>query len=318
MDKEWILFIMPSSILSDLPSPLALACHDAGAANLVFSWMSADAASQPDVASNWRLLAEGPAAKLLTDYGLPRVCLCQSIDELLEGAQALVAGTGWSGSLEYDSIRMARKLGIRSIAVIDHWINYRARFQRDGVEILPDEIWVSDADARKLADSEFKDIKITQMPNRYLENIVRKVRMYERANNAGNKLLYLLEPIRDAWGDDVVSGEFAALDFFVKNIDALGLGESPIIRLRPHPSDPAGKYDQWIGEQKDRNLVLDNAPTLAESIAWSNAVVGCQTYAMVVALSAGKKVFSSIPPWAPPCVLPQEGIIKISEIALSG
>ncbi len=308
---------MPSSILSDLPKPLALACHDAGAANLVFSWMSADAGSQPDVVRDWRLLAAGAAAKLLTDYDLPQVCLCQSIDELLEGAQALVSGTGWASSLEYNSIRMARRLGIYSIAVIDHWINYRARFQRDGVEILPDEIWVSDIYARKLASSEFKDIKITQMPNSYLENVVRKVRMCERANNTSNKLLYLLEPIRDAWGEGVVSGEFEALNFFVKHISVLGLGESPIIRLRPHPSDSAGKYDQWISEQKGQNITLDNSPTLAESIAWSDAVAGCQTYAMVVALAAGKKVFSSVPPWAPSCVLPQENIIRISEIALS-
>ena len=308
---------MQSSILSDLPKPLALVCHDAGAANLIFSWMSADAASQPDVVSDWRLLVEGPAAKLWTDYGLPQVCLCQSIDELLEGAQTLLSGTGWASSLEYDSIRMARQLGIHSIAVIDHWINYRARFQRDGREILPDEIWVSDVDARKIAKSEFKDIKITQMPNSYLEKIVHKVRTYERANNIGNNILYLLEPIRGAWGDEVVSGEFEALNFFVKHIGALGLGESPVIRLRPHPSDPAGKYDQWISEQKGQNILLDNSPTLAESIAWSDAVVGCQTYAMVVALAAGKKVFSSIPPWAPSCVLPQKDIVKISEISPS-
>lgn len=307
---------MQSSILLDLPKPLALACHDAGAANHILSWMAADAASQPDSVGDWRLLAEGPAAKLLTDYGLPRVCLCQSIDELLDGAQTLVSGTGWASSLEYASVRMARQLGIHSIAVVDHWINYRARFQRDGVESLPDEIWVSDIYARVLANSEFKDIKITQMPNSYLEKIVHKVREYERPNNTSNKLLYLLEPIRDAWGEDVVNGEFEALNFFIRHIGALGLGESPIIRLRPHPSDPAGKYDQWISEQEVRNIALDNSPLLAESIAWSDAVAGCQTYAMVVALAAGKKVFSSIPPWAPSCVLPQENIIKLSEIAL--
>lgn len=317
MGKPWIFFIMQSSILLDLPRPLALACHDAGAANLIFSWMAADAASQPDVVSDWRLLIEGPAAKLWADYGLPQVCRYQSVNECLEGAQALVSGTGWASCLEYDSIRMARQLGIRSIAVIDHWINYRARFQRDGIEILPDEIWVSDIDARKLADSEFNNIKITQMPNLYLDNIVHNVRRHEHTNDNGKNVLYVLEPVRGAWGGEVVSGEFEALDFFIRNISALGMGESPIIRLRPHPSDPAGKYDQWISEQKGRNIILDNSPTLAESIAWSDAVVGCQTYAMVIALAADRKVFSSIPPWAPSCVLPQKGILKISEISLS-
>lgn len=308
---------MPSSILLDLPGPVALACHDAGAANHIFSWMEADYALQPGATSHWRLLADGPAAKLWTDYGLPEVCLCHSIDELLDGAQVLVSGTGWASSLEYSAILRSRRLGIHAIAVIDHWINYRTRFQRDHVEILPDEIWVSDADARDIASREFGDIKISLMPNHYLEKIVRNIRAYGRANDNSKNILYVLEPIRGAWGGEGGGGEFEALDYFIRNISALGLGECPTIRLRPHPSDPAGKYDQWIREQKGRNISLDNSPTLAESLAWSDTVVGCQTYAIVVALAAGRKVFSSIPPGAPSCVLPQEEIIKLSEIALS-
>jgi hypothetical protein len=308
---------MPSSILLDLPGPVALACHDAGAANHIFSWMEADAAILAEAVSHWRLLAEGPAAKLWTDYGLPGVCLCQGIDELLEGAQTLVSGTGWASSLEYSAIRKAHQHGIYSIAVIDHWVNYRTRFQRDGIEILPDEIWVSDSDARDIAGSEFDGIKITLKQNYYLENIVHTVRMHECANDKRKNILYVLEPIRGAWGDQEVNGEFEALDYFIRNISALGLGESPTIRLRPHPSDPAGKYDQWISEQKGQDITLDNCPTLAESLALSDTVVGCQTYAMVVALAAGRKVFSSIPPWAPPCVLPQKDIIRISDVSAS-
>lgn len=304
-------------MLLDLPGPVALACHDAGAANHIFSWMKADAAIQADAGSHWRLLAEGPAAKLCTGHGLPEVCLCQSIDELLEGAQTLVSGTGWGSCLEYSAIRKAHQFGIYSIAVIDHWVNYRARFQRDGIEILPDEIWVSDSDARDIAGSEFRDIKITLKQNNYLENIVHSVRTYECTNDKRKNILYVLEPIRGAWSNQEVNGEFEALDYFIKNISALGLGESPTIRLRPHPSDSAGKYDQWISEQKGQDITLDNCPTLAASLALSDTVVGCQTYAMVVALAAGRKVFSSIPPWAPPCVLPQKGIIRISDISTS-
>lgn len=316
-DKPWIFSIMPSSTLLDLPGPVALACHDAGAANHIFSWMKADSETQPDAVSHWRLLAEGPAATLWTDYSLPEVYLCQSIDELLEGAQTLVSGTGWASSLEYNAIRKAHQFGIYSIAVIDHWINYRARFQRDGVEVLPDEIWVSDTDARDIAIREFGDIKVTLKPNYYLETIVHNVRTHEHTNNIGRNILYVLEPVRGAWGGKGISGEIEALNFFMAHISALGLSESPTIRLRPHPSDPAGKYDPWILEQKGWNITLDNAPTLAESLAWSGVVVGCQTYAMVAALAAGRKVFSSIPPGAPPCVLPQADIIKLSEIALS-
>ncbi len=305
---------MLNSVLVDLPTPLALACHDAGATNLIFAWMHAEAAKYPDMICDWRLFVKGPALKLWAEHGLSQIHTCQSIDELLNGAHVLVTGTGWASNIEYDSIQTARQRGIQSIAVIDHWTNYRARFVRNAIEVLPDEIWVTDEYAIKLAESEFEDISIKLMPNLYLENMAQEVQMHEQKGRDNNNLLYLLEPIRQAWGDGVINGEFEALNFFVQNLAVFGRNRNFSIRLRLHPSDPIDKYDKWIHEQKHLNIILDESMTLAESIAWSNIVVGCQTYAMVVALSAGKKVFSSVPPWAPSCILPQEGIVKISEL----
>jgi hypothetical protein len=103
-------------------------------------------------------------------------------------------------------------------------------------------------------------------------------------------------------------------DFFVKNLGALRLDGIPSIKLRPHPSDAVGKYDEWIKSQRALNVSLNATSTLAESIAWADVVVGCQTYAMVVALAAGRRVISSIPPWAPPCVLPQAEICKLADL----
>ena len=305
---------MPSSPLLDLPTPLAVACNDAGAANHIFAWMRAEAVTKSKGVNDRRLFAQGPAAKLWAEDGLQEVHQCQTIDEVLDGAQAVVTGTGWSSDLEYNAIKAAHQQGIRSVAVIDNWANYRARFERKGVEVLPDEIWVTDEHAKELAESEFEGVKIVQMPNLYLENLVQEVRTHEHADNGSHNILYVLEPIRDAWGDDVTDGEYQALDYFIFNIDALGLESNPSIRLRPHPSDSGDKYDQWINKQQGHNIKLDKSRSLSESIAWSGVVVGCQTYAMVVALAAGKQVFSSIPPWAPDCRLPHSGVIHLSRL----
>ena len=86
------------------------------------------------------------------------------------------------------------------------------------------------------------------------------------------------------------------------------------IKLRPHPSDHIGKYNQWIESQKNLDVSLDDSLTLAEAIAWSNVVVGCQTYAMVVALASGRQVICSIPPRVATCVLPQTEIVKLAEL----
>ena len=306
---------MQNSAPLDLPTPLALVCHDAGAANLIFAWMHAHVALAPDVAGDWRLLALGPAEGLWSARSLPQVRLCRTIDEVLEGAEVLVSGTGWASDIEYDSIRTARRLGIKSIAVIDHWTNYRQRFIRNNIEELPDQIWVADEYAKRMAESEFADIDVIQKPNLFLENLVQEIQSYKHEKNrAGGHVLYVLEPIRHAWGEGIVNGEFQALDFFINNLEMLGLDGDLSIRLRPHPSDPSGKYDQWIDAQKHLKVALDNSATLVDSIAWSDVVVGCQTYAMVIALAAGKRVFSSIPPWAPPCILPQKGIARLSDL----
>jgi len=133
--------------------------------------------------------------------------------------------------------------------------------------------------------------------------------------HAGCNLLYVLEPIREAWGHGEQPGEFQALDFFMENLSLLQLDSDLSIRLRPHPSDSIGKYDQWLAAQKNIKISLDESLSLAESIAWSDVVVGCHTYAMVVALAAGRRVMSSIPSWAPSCILPQAGILKLADLA---
>ncbi len=303
---------MPNSVLHDLPTPLALVCHDAGAANLIFSWIRMSMATYPEEMRNWHLLLKGPAEKLWTGNFPTQIHLCRNIDELLDGVHMLVTGTGWASNLEYDALKIACQRNIPTIAVIDHWTNYRDRFIRNGIEVLPDTIWVTDVDAKIIAENEFNTVEVIQKPNVYLEKILQEINSNEFTDN--DNILYLLEPVRDAWGNGKISGEFIALNYFINNLNILGASDKPSIRLRPHPSDSLGKYDQWINEQKHINISLDREIDLAKSIAWSNMVVGCQTYAMVIALAAGKKVFSSIPPWAPSCVLPQKGILKISEL----
>lgn len=296
-------------MFSSLSFPIVVVAHDAGAANHIIAWVKNSGHEQISAC------VRGPALTLWK-RAFPHANINDELADILAKASTLISGTGWASNLEHDARKMARQLGVKSIAVIDHWTNYRARFVRDEAEILPDEIWVTDEYAKKLAESKFNDLKIVQLPNLYLDNLVQEVQQHERVgvNHVGNNLLYILEPIRQAWGLGVADGEFEGLDFFINNLGILRLYGDLSIRLRPHPSDPIGKYDQWIDAQKNINISLDDSLSLAESVAWSDVVVGCQTYAMVVALAAGKRVFSSIPPWAPPCVLPQPGIFKLSDL----
>jgi len=240
----------------------------------------------------------------------------ESLSEALDGAAMLLSGTGWASDLEHEARRMARSLGVFSIGVIDHWVNYRERFIRNGEEVLPDELFVADEDAKTEAVRCFPHLPVVVLPNRYLEGLVALINALssEPSERPGSHILYVLEPIRQPWGNNEESGEFQALDFFLERVGALGLGHTPDIRLRSHPSDPPGKYASWMTRYGELNLTIDTSSSLAEAIAWADWVVGCQSFAMVVALYANRRVISTNPPWAPRCPLPQRGIQHLRDM----
>jgi hypothetical protein len=295
-------------MLPKLAVPLAVVCHDAGAANLVFAWLREMARAGADI-SQWRMCLDGPALKLWQLEPITGVHLYTCLKDALDGACTLLSGTGWSSSLEHTARTFAAQRGVRSIAAIDHWVNYLSRFERKGQLCLPGEIWVGDEFALAEARRTLPEVSVRQMPNLYLAECTSLILPI----SAQNELLYVLEPIRANWAGPE-GGEFAALDFFAKHIDSIAQGEAMSVRLRPHPSDESGKYDAWITAHPQVFAILDDSPTLCEAIGRSRVVCGAETFAMVVALKAGRRVWSTLPPHAHYCRLPHTGILHLREV----
>jgi hypothetical protein len=295
-------------MILDIKNPIIFAAHDLGAANHIIAWIKES--EGVEIIPCLR----GPAKKAWKQ-AFPNKSISDNLSEVVKEGRTMISGTGWATSFEHDARVMAFNTGIKSIGVIDHWTNYKKRFIFNDVEQLPDEIWVTDNWAFNLASQLFAGRKIVSMPNSYLRNLKNEIHEIgvSKQNDITN-ILYVLEPIRDYWGSDLHEAEFTGLDFFMENLASIVKSGAVLIKLRPHPSDPFGKYDKWISNQKNVDVQLDDSLSLASAIAWSDIVVGCQTYAMVVASAAGKKVFSSVPEWAPDCILPQSEIIKISSI----
>lgn len=308
-----------------LARPLTVVAHDAGAANHIFAWFGEDQLKMcldGPARSLWQARCQKagrlpvPLSVMSLELDVVQSSLTESLlSAALVGAATVITGTGWESNLEHDARKIAREQGIRSIAVIDHWANYAARFVRNGEQILPDEIWVVDPYAAEIAQAAFPNVRVIEQPNLYLLGLVSEVESCQlpMANQGNDRVLYVLEPIRHLWGDLTESGEFLALEYFMANHHHTPVSAKAEIRLRPHPSDPPGKYDAWLERQDKTRVSLDRSATLAEAIAWSNVVAGCQTYAMVLALACGRTVISTIPPWAPSCVLPHKGIEKMAD-----
>jgi hypothetical protein len=294
---------MGNSVLAEFHAPCAIACHDAGGANQILAMLNG--ACLDSVAA----YMEGPA-RILWEKAFPEGRV-NDLSELFVNARTLITGTGWASDLEHLARKEAKARGIHSIAVLDHWTNYAERFARNGETVLPDELWVVDEYAWRLARGQFPSVIIKQMPDRYAEAEVRKIRSVQA--DAGNELVYLLEPIRSDWGRAEL-GEYQALRYFFKRLPRLRLPADTLIRLRPHPSDSPGKYDSFLEVAGPYEIVIDSGD-LAKILSRSRWVVGCQTYAMVLALKAGKTVYCSLPPWAPACKLPHSGLVHIKDMA---
>jgi len=256
-----------------------------------------------------RAYLDGPALQLWRKAAQDGV-LCDNLEATLDGVATLISGTGWGSDLDHEARKAARTRRVRSIAVLDNWVNYRERFVRGGEMVLPDEIWVVDEYAMAIAAAAFPSVTIRQKRDVYADEQLRGIAPPPDAGDA--ELLYLLEPARSNWSR-YEPGEFQALRYFLERFTRLNLPPELVIRLRPHPSDDPAKYDEFLGSCGASRIVLDSG-NLAASMSRARWVAGCQTYALTLALRSGRKVFCTLPPWAPPCTLPHAGLVHIKLI----
>jgi hypothetical protein len=289
------------------PGALAVVAHDAGAANVILPWLD----DQPGA----RVFMQGPAAQLW-NRRFPDRALCGTLEQAVQDAQLVLTGTGWASTLEHDARVMAARQGQRHVAVLDHWTNYAQRFERAGITQWPDEFWVTDEHARDIAAQLFPSERVHLFENLYMAEQVQAIGPPPTQGD----VLYVLEPLhalpaRQVCGNGAAqAGEFQALDFFMRHREVLGLKTATPVRLRPHPSDPPGKYGEWLQSTRGQGARIDAHHDLIEAMKPASWVVGAQTMAMVVALRSGRNVVSSLPPWAPRLQLPHASILSLRDM----
>jgi hypothetical protein len=290
----------------------AIVAHDAGAANHIIAWLQSGLLDEKTT----KLCLEGPALKIYQN--IKPEFNNYSLEDALQNSIRLISGTGWSSNLEHQARVHANKLSIKSIAVIDHWVNYSLRFIRGGQQQLPDEIWVVDEYAHAIAKNTFPSISIVQQQNDYLNNQVFEIHQYQDIKNQEETcILFLMEPIRRSWGENPLPGEIQAFNYMLENLDSLlanNHNNRYKIIIKPHPSDPEKKYQPWVDKYSELSISVNQNDSLAKLIAQADIVAGCETYAMAVALSSGKKVISTLPPYAPECCLPHKEIVHLAEM----
>jgi len=292
---------------------VAIVAHDAGGAEILASYVAQNNVS-------CKLVLDGPAVNVFKRW-FESVEIC-TLEEALSACDWCLCGTGWQSDLEWRAIEQAHHAQKLVVAFLDHWVNYLPRFVRNGVQHLPDELWVGDVDAERLAREHFPSIPVQLVANPYFIELKQKIAGLEMskdsAHGGGKKVLFVSENISDharlQYGDERYWGytEFDAIEYFLENINVLG---DPVERvvIRPHPSDISGKYD-WLLDKYAGIVQLSGGKPLIEEIVGADVVVGCESMALVIGILAQKKVVSCIPPGGPVCRLPQVDILHFREL----
>lgn len=251
-----------------------IVAHDAGGANILLHWAKCQD-------SEFHYLLAGAAEKIAGSLGISNAYhSLASVNLTL--FDRVICATGWQTDFERRAMAGAVQLGITCIAYIDHWVNYRTRFEIYNQEIKVDEIWVVDEKAKQIAKREFGDEQLVNIvPNAYEDSILEKVE-----NFSEKSALVCLEPIRLASVDQT--------SIYDKLIERLNNEYSDCpIRIRKHPSGEEDGYEYILN--KIKNLNIQETSDLVDDLNHSSSVFGFQSSVFSLANKAGRKVFSYYP-----------------------
>lgn len=274
---------------------MGVVVHDAGATNVILAYLE-------DTSFDVKVLASGPAVKLFQGAKLEHLFFNES-DFLKQEFDAIFLGQNFKAPIDKLIIRNFQHSDVLLIAVLDHWTFSRKQYVVDGVELLPDCFIVNDPEAYRRASKEFPEVDIILIPNYYIEKCKVRYSKLSIPEEYERNILYISESIdsesNPEFGkvyksDGVGELDFHAFLFFIQNIDYFGSDKQKVI-IRPHPSEPLGKFDQrFLNHSVD--IEVSREIDLVKDLRRSRIVVGIQSMAMAIAVELGCEVYSCLPP----------------------
>ena len=213
----------------------------------------------------------------------------------------LVTGTSFENPTESWFRAAAKKQDIRSFSALDHWCNYRRRYEAGRKLILPDVIGVMDDLARKkMIQAGIPRRLLAVVGHPVLEPFLKRQKVRSRA---GRQVLYLSEPI--SWdgklnpkvvrypGHNELTVLKSLLEVFARRSGLLRYS----LRIRPHPLEPRSRLQKVLRSHAPSGLraTIDRGRSLERDFASSRVVLGITSIALLQARLMGKPVLSLQP-----------------------
>jgi len=300
--------------------------NDAGASN---NFVSLIKRYKDEYEWSFYLLKDSPAYKIFLQASMPIIEITPNTDIYTTLYQLqpsiILVGTGWQNKMHLDFIRSSNQLKIPSIASLDHWTNYKERFNypnKNWKDNLPEYITVNDEVGYKIAqNATFKNIIKLKFYN-LLDEIQSFHNIKSQEQNA---ILFISEPTQEVayqhyrdenyWGFD----EFIVCEAICKNIRLFATNK---LTIRLHPSDEPQKYNYLHEKYKHINIEIENSyeTKLIDSLSGHNTIIGIDGYVLYEAMILSKLAISLLPSSNRKCLVPlfQENILQsLDSIKLS-
>ena len=291
---------------------VGIVSHDAGGAENISHWAKLQK-------YQFLFCIEGPA-QLVFKRNLGNY-KNTDIQDVVRKSDWIICGSSWQSNLEKIAVREAKLHKKKTVVFLDHWVNYEIRFEMNGQRVLPDEIWVGDEIAEKMAKEIFKSAEIKMIINPYFEYIKRRISFTKEEpqlnNNKSYKVLFIGENrigyCKKNFNNinDWPYTEKEALKYFIENASCLDI-KIKEIKIRPHPSEEISNY-AWAKNRYKIISQISKDNELFKDIEDYEIIVGCDSMALVIGILCKKIVISSIPPCSEKCNLPFSEIIHLNK-----
>ncbi|AFV96451.1 MULTISPECIES: hypothetical protein [unclassified Sulfuricurvum] len=253
--------------------------------------------------ASWHIFAipQSPMGHICKRYNLPFTPVDDPQKQLRSiNPDMLLFGTGWQDKIERPYVTSCKEKGIPTVAILDHWSNYRERFGFPDIgweENLGDFTAVSDEKALSLAQS-FNFPNPIALPNFYLRDMINQARQKEPHPN--NNLLFLSEPTDvvalQTYGDKNYWGftQYSALEDILKNFDRFRCAG---LTIRLHPSDNGSGYKKILKSYPHIRVQINEAAVfdLNDQLLNAKMIIGFDTMALYIAALLERPVLSYLP-----------------------
>ena len=249
--------------------------------------------------SCFRCVAQGFAKKIFISKGLGKYLIDtkKGKELILKGhIDLLLASTGRSSDLSTNFIALAKSHSIKTVTILEHWLGYKERFgypSRDWRSNLPDEIWVVDKLARKIAEKEFgKAARIKIKPNFYFKDLRAE---YSKSSASKDRryfnVLFLNQPILKKIASKKMKIKITEIEKVTKLINFMKTMDCsrPIrFTIRQHPIESRSGFAEVVKGNTDCSnfrVVLSDPSrnSLVEDVKSADVVIGIQSSALTIA-----------------------------------